>query len=75
MPHHIRFNSSEWQAIKEYCEGKLEIFRQQNDEITLDPIQTAVIRGQISMCKEIIGLEKSDNEINIPNMPAGEGVL
>ena len=53
--------SPEWMAVKEHCESRLAELREENDN-DYDPIETAKIRGKIAFAKEIIDLEKEQEQ-------------
>lgn len=59
-------SSIEWIHIKEYCEGRLAALRIENDD-NLDPIETSLVRGKISMCLEVLGLDKAEQKIDVPD--------
>ena len=56
--------SIEWVAVKEYCENKLKELRTENDN-DADAMETAKIRGMIAFAKEILELEKNEQNVEI----------
>ena len=48
--------SPTWRKLVEHLENELKICRGKNDNIKLDEIQTAAIRGQIATLKALITL-------------------
>jgi hypothetical protein len=54
--------SIEWIRVKEHSEKRLAELRADND-IDLDEVETATIRGMIRFAKEIIDLDKVQPEI------------
>jgi hypothetical protein len=50
------FQSKTWKRLTEMLEQRLEDLRESNDVPSYGPEKTALIRGQISMVKEILAL-------------------
>ena len=51
-----------WLAIKQHLQEKLEQLREENDDIDLSEKDTAGIRANIKLCKELINLAKEPDE-------------
>lgn len=51
------FQSQTWLKLKEYYSARLEQAREDNDNSTLTPDQTARLRGRIFEIKEFLALE------------------
>jgi len=60
-------HAMEWVLVRQYCEGRLAELREDNDENQEDR-DTAILRGKIDFCKEILSLDK-DDEIRGESMP------
>jgi len=56
--------SIEWVAVKEYCENRLKEMRSENDN-DANKTETARLRGMIAFAKEILDLEKNEQNIEI----------
>jgi len=56
--------SVEWITIKEHCESRLAEMRAENDN-DADAAETATLRGRIAFAKEILDLEKNEQNIDI----------
>jgi len=54
----------EWATVKEYCENRLAELRVENDN-DADEIETAKLRGMILFIKELLDLEKNEQNIEI----------
>jgi len=54
----------EWSAVKEYCESRLAEMRVENDNDASET-ETAKLRGMIAFSKEILDLEKNEQNIEI----------
>lgn len=52
------FQSKTWKRLTEHLESRLEVLRESNDAPSFGPEKTALIRGQISMVKEILALSQ-----------------
>lgn len=53
-------HSSLWRKLEQLLERRLDSCRKQNDGLSLDPTQTAVIRGRISEVKHLRNLLAMD---------------
>lgn len=49
-------DSATWAKMKVYLELRLDILRKKNDG-SLSDVETARVRGQIAMIKELLGLD------------------
>jgi len=56
--------SSEWLAIKGYCENSLADLRAENDN-ELSEKETSILRGKIAFAKEILDLGKNEQDVEI----------
>lgn len=56
--------SVEWITIKEHCESRLAEMRAENDN-DADITETAKLRGMIAFAKEILELEKNEQNVEI----------
>lgn len=54
----------EWSTVKEYCENRLAEMRAENDN-DANATETATLRGRISFAKEVLDLEKNEQNIEI----------
>ena len=54
--------SALWKKLEEYLEEKLSIYRSRNDG-DLSEIETARLRGRISMVKEFLALSEAPEHI------------
>ena len=54
----------EWATVKEYCENKLSEMRAENDNDASET-ETAKLRGMIAFAKEILELEKNEQNVEI----------
>ena len=54
----MSFQDETWKHIERWAQKKLEDSRVRNDANELDAIQTAALRGRISMLKELLALPK-----------------
>ena len=54
----------EWSTVKEHCEGRLTEMRVENDN-DANATETATLRGKIAFLKEILDLEKNEQNIEI----------
>lgn len=52
-------NSALWKRIKDHMQERLDEYRVKNDK-SLDPIQTAYLRGQISTLKNLMELDQPE---------------
>jgi hypothetical protein len=50
------FSSETWNRLTKTLQARLQELRELNDQTTLSPEKTMLIRGQISMIKEILAL-------------------
>ena len=55
---------SEWTTVKKYCESRLAEMRAENDN-DAGETDTAALRGRIAFAKEILDLEKNEQQIEI----------
>jgi len=56
--------SIEWITVKEHCQKRLTEMRSENDN-DANKTETARLRGMISFAKEILDLEKNEQNIEI----------
>lgn len=56
----INFADGTWLQLKRHMEMKLEVERKKNDGTDLDERQTYLIRGRISLLKELLALELAE---------------
>ena len=54
----------EWTTVKEYCEKRLVEMRADNDNDASE-IETAKLRGMIAFAKEMLDLEKNEQNVEI----------
>ena len=54
-------HSLTWQWLRQQVQDKLDQARQDNDAIGRDDIQTAYLRGRISIYKELLGIPGEQN--------------
>jgi len=54
----------EWTEVKEYCENRLAELRAENDN-DADEVETAKLRGMILFIKELLELEKNEQNVEI----------
>ena len=54
----INFSDGTWRQVSQWAEQKLKTEREKNDGVELDPVQTAVLRGRISLLKELLALPR-----------------
>lgn len=54
----INFDDGTWRQVTRWAESKLKTEREKNDGMDLDAVQTAVIRGRISLLKELLALPR-----------------
>ncbi len=52
----LDIHSSTWLFVKKWAIDELKTLRENNDNITLDKVKTAVIRGKIKNLKSILAL-------------------
>lgn len=50
-----------WGKIKEAAEREIETLRRKNEAVTLDPVQTAVIRGRIAQLRDLLAIGEDVN--------------
>ena len=55
----LNTDTDTWTWIASYCKDRIHKLRVQNDSPAKSELQTANIRGRISMCKEILGLAEN----------------
>ena len=53
---HIPVDSPLWRLIERHLQDRLSRCRERNDSGRLDPIETALLRGEISAIKDLLGL-------------------
>jgi len=58
--------STEWLRVKAHCIKKLNELRDDNER-DLDPVETAKIRGAISLAREILEMEEKEKTVDVPN--------
>jgi hypothetical protein len=55
----IEVQTAVWKRIEAHLQQRLEHMRRNNDG-DLNPVETARLRGRISMCKELLDLGQPD---------------
>ena len=60
MASKVDFGSGVWKDLVAILMERLESLRIRNDNLVLDAVQTALLRGEIAGIKYVLGLEKLD---------------
>jgi len=67
----IDFNSPTWRYIQRFVTSELQAARENNDTPHHDEVKTALIRGKIRFCKDLLELDKrAGNATGILNAAA-----
>ena len=53
-------HAMEWVLVRQHCEQRLAELREENDE-DQEGSYTAILRGKIAFCKEVLSLDKDDD--------------
>lgn len=48
-----------WKTAVDHANAEIDRLRKKNDDATLDPVQTAAIRGEIAALKRLIALPET----------------
>lgn len=70
----IDFSSGTWLSVVRYLEDKQQTLRVKNDDRKLDSTETAYVRGELAMIKELLALrKKSEDQVRMamPHDPNG----
>ena len=71
IEHVLDRTSGTWLFIRDRLESEIVRLREQNDKLTLDPVATAGVRGQIKMAKWVLDLTRPDDVVRSTTFAAG----